>query len=106
MKEHKREEWRTCQNCAHKSVCREASDPRLDCDHHIYNADPNRYGDIYELLQPVFEWLRVQYPNDTMMIIDGLASRLLIERKAFFDDSITNFTRGVMNESKSEDRTT
>lgn len=100
MKEHKREEWRTCQNCAHMDVCSKRDlYAKVDCDHHIYNADPDRYGDISEILQPVFEWLRVQYPNDTVMIIDGLASRLLIERKTFFDDSITKFTRGGQDES-------
>ena len=104
MKEHKREDWRTCRNCAHRNVCREvALDSKLDCDHHIYDADPNRYGDITEILHPVFEWLRVQYPNDAKMIVDDTSASLYIECKSFFDNSIMNLAENIMKKENGSD---
>lgn len=94
MKTYKVNEWRNCNNCIFNQMCNKKN--KINCLNHIYNADPKRYGDINELLEPIFNWINIHYPNDTKMIIDRTSATLLIEHKEYFSKEITKIlNKGV-----------
>lgn len=79
MTAHKREDWRNCSNCVHSWVCRFRMDKDPDsCANHIYNADPKRYGDLQELIDPVCEWIRNHYPSEGKLTVDKYSAQLEI----------------------------
>lgn len=95
MLHHKKEDWRTCYNCACAPVCNqinfncsthEIKHCPEECKYHIYNANPNRHGDISNILEPVHEWIRIHYPHDAKFLIDHNCAQLLLEHKYFFND--------------------
>lgn len=79
MKEHKREDWRICKNCFHRAVCEfKSKDGPLECEHHIYDADPKRYGDLQELIEPVCEWIATHYPSDGQLVVDKYSATVIM----------------------------
>ena len=56
-----------CNACTHKPVCsifaKEGMKKREDCEHYQYKVT-TRYGDIYEMFEPIFKWMEVNYPSD------------------------------------------
>lgn len=80
MTPHERKDWRTCGNCVHKYMCRFRKDDKDpdSCVNHIYNADPERYGDLQELIDPVCEWIRTHYPSDGKLTVDKYSATLEI----------------------------
>ena len=90
MQEYERTGWRTCQNCVHDSICEKERQAK-ECNHHIYNADPNRYGDMQHLIDPIFEWLKCHYPNDTYIFIDKNKATIMIEHGGYFSKEIREF---------------
>jgi len=86
MKTYKKERWRTCNNCVHKQVCK-----NIDCEiceNHIYDSSPKNYGDLTEMLSPIFKWLQYHYPNDVRLIIEHDVCTLLFEQKSFYSERI------------------
>jgi len=83
--------WRTCDNCVHSYVCKfrkDNKDPKT-CANHIYNADPNNYGDLQELIIPICEWIRKHYPSEGKLIIDKYSAifEIPIHSVFYFEDS-------------------
>ena len=58
-----------------------------DCNYHIYDANPQRYGDIYEMLKPVQEWIRIQYPNDTYLVVKSFYADLVMNKQIFIEET-------------------
>lgn len=88
---HERKDWRTCDNCVHEKVCRFALNGEFkDCKHHIYDADPKRYGDLQELIDPVCEWIRNHYPSDGKLIVDKYSATLEIPVHGVYSEEIQN----------------
>lgn len=85
MKKYKREGWRTCENCVHNNVCYEPNKNK-ECNYHIYNANPARYGDIEEILSPLQEWLQIHYPMDGYFVVRNDYAGLMLEHKEFFKE--------------------
>lgn len=102
MKTNKRENWRNCENCIHNKVCTIVG-TELDCFEHIYNADPQRYGDITALLQPIFEWIKTHYPNDGKFVVDKNSAQLIMEHKTFFSNEITSIENMIFNQEQKEE---
>lgn len=94
MKEYKCEGWRTCNNCIHKDICKIEFPDVENCTHHIYNANPERYGDFNEILENICLWLKTQYPNDTILLIDKNSAKLLINKSTFYTKEFTDFSLG------------
>ena len=91
MTGHKREDWRTCDNCVHRSVCRFMLNGEFkDCERHIYNADPKTYGDLQELIDPVCEWIKTHYPSDGKLIVDKYSATLEIPVHGVYSEEIRN----------------
>lgn len=82
MEFHLREGWRTCDNCVHNIVCN-TQNREKGCAYHIYNALSQRYGDIEDLLAPLYDWIAFNYPNDAKLIIDKNGADLIVEHKSW-----------------------
>lgn len=79
MNPHERKDWRTCGNCVHNRVCKfRDKEENPCCADHIYNADPKRYGDLQELIEPVCEWMRNHYPSEGKLTVDKYSAQLEI----------------------------
>ena len=94
MKEFKCEDWRTCHNCAHKTVCAGPLVKNEICEHHVHDFSGENYADIYEILEYVCSWLKTQYPNDAFLLIDRNSAKLLINKSNFYTKEITDFSLG------------
>lgn len=61
-----------CNNCMHRPVCsiceKEGFKKKEDCMYYKYNVS-GRYGDIYEMFEPIFYWMNKNYPSDEMFFI-------------------------------------
>lgn len=90
MKTYEKKDWRTCANCVHNRVCKKES--CKPCNDHIFDADPQIYGNFQELLEPVCEWLKIHYPNDSKLLIDTTSAELLIRKGSFYTHEITDFS--------------
>ena len=90
MKPYEKKDWRTCANCIHNRVCKKES--CKPCHEHIFDADPQIYGNFRELLEPICEWLKTHYPNDAQLLIDTTSAKLLIRKESFYTREITDFS--------------
>ncbi len=81
---HKKEDWRTCDNCASKHVCSHKG--AEECNFHIDKTSPQPYWHIQSALEPVWAWLNLHYPNETKLLIDKNSAQLLIEHKTFWNE--------------------
>lgn len=99
MTPHKRENWRTCANCAHNYVCKfrkEDKDPST-CVNHIYDADPKRYGDLQELVDPICEWIKI--------IIQAMGNQLWTSIRLHLRYQYTACTHLIIFQSQSREVT-
>lgn len=92
MKSFERKDWRRCSNCVHKGVCQKLYADK--CFDHIYDASPHNYGDLGELLEPIYEWLKTHYPNETKLLIDYNSCELLTNHRTYFSNEIRNANLG------------
>lgn len=45
--------------------------------------NPKRYGDIYALFQPIFEWLQTHYPSgEVRFIVDKTSAQMIINHNS------------------------
>lgn len=84
---HEKKDWRTCNNCASKYVCK-YKDNDNNCACHIDETDPKTYWHIQSALEPVWAWLNLHYPNETKLLIDKNSAQLLIEHKTFYSEEL------------------
>lgn len=84
---HEKKDWRTCDNCANKYVCK-YKDNDNNCTCHIDETDPKLYWHIQSALEPVWAWLNLHYPNETKLLIDKNSAQLLTEHKTFYSEEL------------------
>ena len=69
-----------CKECKHKNVCknREEFEKSLEVCKDFYNSnDPNKYGNIYDMFQPIFERRQKHYPSGEMFfIVDSRSAKM------------------------------
>lgn len=85
LKSYRRKDWRTCDNCVHKNVC-SVLNREKECNYHIYDTDVERYGDFIELIKPIYEWLKIHYPNDAYLVVDKHCSEIVMQHKIFLNE--------------------
>lgn len=51
-----------CNECVHKQVCKFADDSREKCHDYKHELNYRRYADIYQMFQPIFDWMKYHYP--------------------------------------------
>ena len=80
-------------NCVHMNVCQKFQiGMTKDCKCHIYDASPQRYGDFQELIEPIYKWLKIHYPNEAKLLIDYDSCELLINHRSYFSERIRGKT--------------
>lgn len=84
---HEKKDWRTCNNCASKYVCKYKENDD-NCAYHIDETDPQLYWHIQSALEPIWAWLNLHYPNETKLLIDKNSAQLLIEHKTFYSEEL------------------
>ena len=83
-----------CKECKHKKVCknREEFEKSLDVCEDFENArNYEMYGNIYDMFQPIFDWLQKHYPSgDVFFIVKPTSAQMHQEYKVCaFDKKIT-----------------
>lgn len=61
-----------CKECSHKNVCkkRDEFEKTLNICEDFQNARNNEiYGNIYDMFQPIFDWLQKHYPSGEVFFI-------------------------------------
>lgn len=94
-----------CSECVHKNVCknRERFEGSLViCTDYVCGMNHERYGNIYDMFQPIFEWMQKHYPSGEMIfIVDKSHARMLHEHKvAAYDRKIRESVTGKGFEQK------
>ena len=83
---HYRKDWRTCDNCASKYVCKYKDNDSKECVYHLDDTDPIIYCHIQSALEPVWAWLKMHYPNEAQLLIDKNSAQLLTEHRTFYSE--------------------
>ena len=90
-----------CKECKHKKVCknREEFERSLEVCEDFENArNYEMYGNIYDMFQPIFDWMQKHYPSGEMLfLVDSRSAKMVHEHKVMaFDKHLREFPKGVM----------
>lgn len=69
-----------CNECAKKDVCKFIDNPPLQCKNFLNSGNYKRYGNLNDLFQPIFDWLKYHYPsNEVKFFVDNNRAMMLID---------------------------
>lgn len=80
-----------CNSCIHKEVCRKREEfeslesqsleeeKKQECKDFREDIDYKRYGNIYEIFQPIFKWLQMHYPHGEVKFLVDHSSALMLQ---------------------------
>lgn len=98
-----------CANCTHKKVCKKIDDEGDKCEDFLSDSTYKSYPSIYNMFQPIFDWLNFHYPHGELkFIVDSNSAYMYQEHgPSIFSKSLSlenvawnGFSR--LNEVKSE----
>lgn len=76
-----------CKSCAHNNVCKkieERKDTTELCTDFLNAGNYKTYGNIYDMFQPIFDWIEFHYPShDVKFIVDYASAQMYIEHKVY-----------------------
>lgn len=81
----------TCNGCIHKEVCNNY-EKNEKCAHFKKENDIKVYGEIYELFDPIFDWLKFHHPaGDVHFRVDSNSAKMYLEYGvSAYDKTIIN----------------
>lgn len=73
-----------CDSCAHKSVCKNYQQAEImaknKCDDYMSDNSPKTYGNIYNMFEPVFQWIEANYPSeDVRFVVNKNGAQMFIQ---------------------------
>lgn len=80
-----------CKRCIHKDVCgKKENGFKQDCENYKSDLNPQIFGNIHEMFDPVFEWMKIHYPtNEVRFVVDYSAAKMYIEHGVpIFDNKL------------------
>lgn len=78
-----------CSRCSHKDVCKYTEETRETCDTFKLDLDYKIYGSIYDLFQPIFDWMKHHYPSGGITFyIEAGKAQMYIEHKVTAFDKV------------------
>ena len=97
-----------CRSCKHNKVCknRERFEKSLEiCKDFDNSNNPETYGNIYDMFQPIFEWMQKHYPSGEMFfIVDSRSARMYHDYKvSAYDKNMTKDLRTEIKKAFSND---
>lgn len=73
-----------CESCAHKNVCKKIEDKKEKCDDFLNGGAYKVYGNIYDMFQPIFDWIKVHYPaGEVKFVVDYNSAKMYQEHGPF-----------------------
>ncbi len=84
-----------CPSCAHKDVCKFAENPEASCDKFLNAGTYERYGNIYSMFDPIFDWLKFHYPHgEVYFVVENTRARMYQEHGPYVSDRETRGLTG------------
>lgn len=71
-----------CKECVKYDVCKlkDADNFESDCKHFQNAMNYKRYGNIHDMFQPIFDWLKFHYPaGEVHFLVDGDQAMMIQE---------------------------
>lgn len=69
-----------CRHCAHEKVCKLTETPGETCKEFLNSGNYKRYGNIYDLFTPIFNWLEYHYPaGEVKFVVDKKSAVMYLE---------------------------
>ena len=73
-----------CQTCAHKNVCKKINEQIDGCEDFLNSGTYKIYGNIYDMFQPIFDWLNFHHPHgDVKFVVDNMGAKMYQEHGPF-----------------------
>lgn len=87
-----------CPCCSHKDVCKFVGEPGRSCDKFINDGAYKRYGNIYDMFDGIFDWLKFHYPHgEVYFVVDSTRAKMYQEHGPHISDRETRqITRGIV----------
>lgn len=94
-----------CNACAHKEICKMVDDSPVPCEHYSNAEIYKVYPSIYDLFEPIFNWIETHYPShEVRFIVDHSSAQMYIEHKvAAYSKEIRNYACVIGREKKTEE---
>lgn len=94
-----------CPKCSHKNVCKKIDVPGSACEDFINGQSYMEYPSIYQLFQPIFDWINYHYRSaNVTFVVDHNSAKMYIENGPFvFDKRLTNNTSFTHMQNKTEE---
>lgn len=94
-----------CGDCIKNDVCKIKGTPESKCCKSFYNSmNWKRYGNIYAMFNPIFEWMKFHYPSgEVYFLVDSNSAKMLQEHKvyAFYESPFKRINPAVDSGGKS-----
>lgn len=88
--------FKFCEKCQHKNVCGKKDSEEPDCVDYFPKHGHECYGNIYEMFDPIFEWMEYHYPStDIQFVVEKSKATLYMEHK------VTAFSKTIRQMVKS-----
>lgn len=69
-----------CSKCLHKEVCKKIDEEVSDCKDFMNSCDHTIYGNVYDMFQPIFDWLKFHYPaGEVKFVVDNNTAKMFLE---------------------------
>lgn len=83
-----------CPDCVKNDVCKIKDEPQNEmCPYFVNACNYKRYGNIYDMFQPIFDWLKFHYPaGEVYFWVDNNSAKMMQNyRVVAFSKEITGF---------------
>lgn len=75
---------KVCDSCVHKSVCKNYRKAEIiaenKCGDYMGDNNPKIYGNIYNMFEPVFQWIEANYPSeDVRFVVNKNGAQMFIQ---------------------------
>lgn len=87
-----------CKQCSHRDVCKKIEEPKTTCEHFTNIENYKTYGSIYNMFQPIFNWLKIHYPSgEVKFLVDQTSATMYFEHgKTIFDIELTKPLKEIL----------
>ena len=95
-----------CLRCLHKNVCAIKNRAEIPCKEFLENDDYKTYGNVYNLFQPIFDWIQYHYPSgEVIFIVDKNSAKMHLEHGvSAYCKRLREFTDSISQKPDSSER--